>query len=268
MMITVYINSVGLATPGIENWKTGQQVLCNVIPFKPEPLPCYKPPRLPANERRRATELIRLAFRACEDAIHSTQQNLNTMASVFATSGGDYQIFDQICRTLKNTDHAVSPTQFHNSVHNAAAGYWSIATKSCAPSICVAGYDATFTIGLIEAASFTATEKLTTLFIAYDITPPFPLSEKRGIKNPFAVAFLLTPQANAETFAKLDLSLVSHAETSPSPMTFSREINELIKSNPAARAIPLLKALTQRSRCTLALATNGSQYLRVIVTPC
>lgn len=268
-MMTIYMSSVGLVTPGMPNWKVGQQVLSGHIPLCAEPLQRYKPQMLPPNERRRATELVRMAFRACEDAVYSIQQDLSTIASVFATSGGDYQIVDQICRTLKTAEHAVSPTQFHNSVHNAAAGYWSIATGSHAPSVCLAGYDTTFATGLLEAASFIMVEKLTTLYTAYDMIPPSPLSGKRAITAPFAVALLLTPEQNAETIARLELSLI-HEVSSNDPLssvTLSSEMRELVGSNPAAQSIPLLKALTQRSVNTVGFTTNGKQHIKIIVTP-
>ncbi len=41
------------------------------------------------------------------------------------------------------------PTQFHNSVHNAVAGYWSIATKSTQPMTCLAAHDHSFAAGLL-----------------------------------------------------------------------------------------------------------------------
>ena len=48
-------------------------------------------------------------------------------------------------------DQPVSPTQFHNSVHNTAAGYWSIATGSQQPTTCLACHDATAAAALLKA---------------------------------------------------------------------------------------------------------------------
>ncbi len=45
------------------------------------------------------------------------------------------------------------PTKFHNSVHNAAAGYWTIATGCLKPYTSVSGYYFTYGEGLLEAAS-------------------------------------------------------------------------------------------------------------------
>ena len=75
------------------------------------------------------------------------------IATVFASCGGDGPITHQICEVLAGPDRAVSPTAFHNSVHNAPAGYWSIATRSRAPSTSLCGHDGSFAAGLLEAAT-------------------------------------------------------------------------------------------------------------------
>ena len=52
------------------------------------------------------------------------------LAVVFSTAMSDMRTNDYMCRVLVDTPGAVSPTKFHNSVNNAATGYWSIATGS------------------------------------------------------------------------------------------------------------------------------------------
>jgi len=46
-----------------------------------------------------------------------------TLPSVFASSGGDGHNCHEICQALSLEERLISPTRFHNSVHNAAAGY-------------------------------------------------------------------------------------------------------------------------------------------------
>ena len=53
-----------------------------------------------------------------------------TLRPVFASGNGDGITVGAILEMLTKPDGFVSPTQFHNSVHNAAAGYWSIGTGS------------------------------------------------------------------------------------------------------------------------------------------
>ena len=51
-----------------------------------------------------------------------------TLATVFSASGADGHNCHALCEQLATDDRQLSPTRFHNSVHNAAAGYWSVAT--------------------------------------------------------------------------------------------------------------------------------------------
>ena len=57
-----------------------------------------------------------------------------TLPSVFTSAHGDLAVNDYMSSTLATQPTAISPTRFHNSVHNAAAGYWTIATGCHAAS--------------------------------------------------------------------------------------------------------------------------------------
>jgi hypothetical protein len=257
----VYIDTIGLVAPGLPSWQEGSKVLTGETSFLPEPLERYKPQLLPPNERRRATNLIRLAFQAGEDAIAEKDLALNTLATVFASSGGDYEIIDKICRALTSQERAVSPTQFHNSVHNSAAGYWSIGTGSQAPSISLSGFDFSFATGLLEAVMLATVEELPTLLVVYDIRPPSPLYEKRPIAASFAMAMLLSPQKTGLSSAQLNLRLDSATE--PESHAYSNELESVRIANPAARAIPLLELLAQQQNGSLRFSLPGSQSLIV-----
>ena len=265
-MIKVYINAVGLVAPGLEGWVKGRQVLTGELPYLPQPLERYKPQLLPANERRRATEVVRLAFRACEDAIDHCSLDPATLAGVFASSGGDYPIIDQICRALRQPQRAVSPTQFHNSVHNAAAGYWSIATGSHASSTSLAGYDGSFSAGLLEAAMQVALEGTSAVLAVYDIPPPPPLLAQRPIREPFAVSLILTAEADDASLASLSLNVTAEVKDESSIEDPDLEI--VRQSNPAARSLPLLSALARNSSGQFYLPTSGDGILAVELEPC
>ena len=124
----VYVNGVSVIGPGLTDTLVTQAVLRGERQWQYEELHALKPAMLPANERRRTTTLIKLALQAMQDLLRE-YDNLNTVASVFASSDGDLGIVDKLCRALASDDKIVSPTVFHNSVHNAPAGYWSIAAS-------------------------------------------------------------------------------------------------------------------------------------------
>ena len=190
-MLECYLNAIGLAAPGLPGWQASAAILQGQAAYERTPLEKYKPELLPANERRRATELVRMAFRVCEELMATSAIPMADCASVFASSGGDYPIIDQICRSLCESERLVSPTQFHNSVHNSAAGYWSIATGSRQPSTSLSAYDDSFAVGLLEAMCLCQQEQLPTLLAVYDIQPPYPLGGGDELDSLFGLGCVL-----------------------------------------------------------------------------
>lgn len=262
-MRPVYLASVGLAAPGLPNWNEGRHCLAGAVNYESAKLGRYSPRLLPANERRRATNLIRLAFQAAEDAILEHDIAPGTLATVFASSGGDYDIIDSICRALMLPDKAVSPTQFHNSVHNAAAGYFSIGTGSQEPSVSLSAYQHTFAAGLLEAVVLATVEAVPVLLVVYDTQPPFPLAETSIITVPFASAFLLTPGPSGDALASLHLSVTGC--DLPLSVLSMPDLESLRLSNPAARSLPLLVTIASESDAVLGFSLPGAQRLKVEV---
>jgi hypothetical protein len=264
-MLECYLNAIGLAAPGLPNWQASTPVLQGQTAYEPAPLEKYKPELLPANERRRATELVRMAFRVCEELMATSAIPMADCASVFASSGGDYPIIDQICRSLCESERLVSPTQFHNSVHNSAAGYWSIATGSRQPSTSLSAYDDSFAVGLLEAMCLCQQEQLPTLLAVYDIQPPYPLGGKRLIPVEFGVALLLTPTASEQSIAHLQLQ---PTDTTVPGTPAQPALEALRCANPAARSLPLLELVAQGKSGSLVFACTNQSSLQLAVHAC
>ncbi len=264
-MDSVYLEAVGLAAPGLLSWKASLPILAGIQSYQPIALDKYKPTQLPPNEARRATELVRLAFRVAEDLMSNTTTPMRDCANVFSSSGGDYIIVDQICRSLCEPERLVSPTQFHNSVHNSAAGYWSIATGSRLPSSSLSAYEDSFCMGLLEAISLCQTEQLPTLLVVYDIKPPYPMSEKRVVPLEFGVAFLLSPTPGARSIAQLQLSALG-ADVAES--VASGELETIRLANPAARSLPLLELLARKQSGNIILSNRNHNSYQLEITGC
>ena len=173
-MIQVGVAGIGMVAPGIENWAQGRERLLAGDPYDlATPLPKLASEILPANERRRITTHIKLALQCAQDAIAGGTLAPTDVATVFASSGGDLEIVDKIITSLGQPGKPISPTQFHNSVLNAAAGYWSIATHSHAASTSLSAHDASFAAGLLEAATQVEVEGHPVLLVASDpLSPP------------------------------------------------------------------------------------------------
>ena len=268
-MNRVYIDSVGLVAPGLLGWQEGKDVLNSQRAYNPEPLARYKPLLLPANERRRATELVRLAFRVCEDAVDALEgRDITQLASLFCSAGGDYQVIDQICRVLTEAEPMVSPTQFHNSVHNSAAGYWAIATGARTASSSIAANKFSFTASLLEAYSFVLVEQQDLLLSCYESMPPEPLAQECGVKSPFASAYVLSANQTEQSLASIELSIVDENIAGSNSGCKNTDLVALMKTSPAAQALPLLELLAAGEEGELVLPLNDEQKLLVRVCSC
>jgi len=258
------VEGAGLLAPGLTGWLASRAILSGEQLYLASPISAPVAALLPPNERRRVTGLVKLALHVAQEAITQAGSDPQTIRSVFASSGGDSEVLDKICTALTLPDRPVSPTHFHQSVHNTTAGYWSIATRCTQPSISLSAYDSSFVAGLLETAALAWAEAAPVLFIAYDVPQPFPLSERRIIAAPFGVALLLNPRPTQPRLATLYLhqTAVSATSTSADP-----ELERLRIGNPAARCLPLLQAIAQPAGQQVTLADESGMGLRVEVTP-
>jgi hypothetical protein len=255
-MKVVHVDAVGLAGPGMASWQDSLAVLADESAYRAGESPRCTSKLLPANERRRVPISARLALQVAEEAMAQSSLDIDSVCSVFATCHGDTEIINRICIALTEPERPVSPTQFHNSVHNAAAGYWAIAAHSPMPSTTVCAYHATFVAGLMEAVAQLQVEARPVLLVAYDYPAPNPLAASVGAYAPFAVAMVLTPDA-APQATRLRIATVSRQ---PVQGMNCAELEQLRVSNPAACGLPLLRALaTGASGRVILPHVNGLQ---------
>ena len=266
-MMRVYAGGAGLAGPGLDGWNASRDVLAGRVPYRERPAQRRTPVLLPAAERRRSSATVHLALQVTQEALENAGLEDRGVATVFASSGGDYDIIHQLCLALAAPPRAVSPTRFHNSVHNAAAGYWSIAAGTHAPSTALAGYDGTFAAGMLEAAAQVVIEGGPVLLVVYEQMPPEPLHAHRPVRGEFGAALLLTREREAGSLTALDLDIEPVAGEAPSRMD-DAGLEVLRCGNPAARALPLLAALARAAPATVALDYIDAQPLCVRCTPC
>lgn len=256
----VYLRGIGVAAPGLLGWDVCRDVLRGQAPCVAEPLPPFSPALLPANERRRATRTIKLALQVAQEALAQAQSDAANIASVFATSEGDIEIVDRISRALTLSDRPVSPTDFHNSVHNAPAGYFAIACGSRHPSTSLSGAESTVAAGLLEAATQVLAEGETVLLLCYDHPAPAPLGAACPIAAPFGAAFVLSPKGKG-AIAELNLAW---QDTAQETVLANAELEALRMGNPAARCLPLLAMLaTAGGDVVLPLPEGAGLVLRV-----
>ena len=230
------ILGVGLLGPGLADWAGGQALLRDPKLWALAATVVPAPHRLPATERRRASLVVKASILVADQALAATELDPATLPTVFTSSTGDPSNCHALCEALAAPERLVSPTRFTNSVHNAPAGYWHIATHSRAPSTSLAAFDASWGAGLLEAAAQCLAAQAPVLLVACDVPYPPPLHALRPLSDVFAVALIVAPAGGR------GLTLQVGPAAGDSPCAHAG-LDELRRTIPAARALPLLQAM-------------------------
>lgn len=234
----------------------------------PAALDLPPPAILPPTERRRTSASVRLALAAATAAAADSGLPPDGLDTVFASSNGDGTVVGGILEALSRPDGVVSPTQFHNSVHNAAAGYWGIATGSTRSSVSLGCHDDSFPVGLMQAALWATTTGEPVLFCAYDAPLPPPLAERRPVEHALAVAMVLIPGASIGHDHGFHLHMLPGQKQTGKSWPAGPVARALAGSNPIACALPLLEALAAGLAMVLDFDLLDGGSLSLSVEPC
>jgi hypothetical protein len=264
MTLTAYVEGIGLLGPGLSDWPNGRVILEGSQPYRPSKTVLPIPALLPAAERRRSGPLIRLTLATGLEAIAAAGLEAATLPTVFASSGGDGDNCHAICETLASADRQISPTRFHNSVHNTASGYWGIATGAMTASLVLSAFDASFGAGLLEAFTQVVVDETRAVLLACDTAYPEPLHRERPLPDAFGIALVLAPRRSAKAMAKITASLT---DATADRLT-DAALEDLRVAIPAARGLPLLRAIALREDQQVVLDYLERTRLAVAITPC
>lgn len=260
--LALRVTGVGAWAPGAPDWQRLQAILrgesaaMDGAPARPAGT------ILPAAERRRAPDGVRLAAEVAAQATGMAGIDPATVPCVFASTQGELAITDYVCETLARNPLELSPTKFHNSVLNAPAGYWTIATGCTAASSAVSAHHRSFAAGLLEAAAFACAEDTPVLFASCDVASTGPLVEMTRTTLAFGMALLLHP--NASDGVRLNLALHRGAAEPMPGVTWPT----VARDNPAnADALALLSSLARANPSNLRLSLSSGLSLDMEIKP-
>lgn len=262
----VFVEGVGVLGPGLNGWQASRAILAGSAPYLDAALAIPPNDLLPPAERRRIGLPVRLALAVGHEAVAQAQRDAAGLASVFTSSSGDGENIHHICETLAANARELSPTRFHNSVHNAPAGYWSIAAKSMAPSTSLCCHDASFAAGLLEAATQVLADGNAVALICWDAPYPQPLHAARPISAAFGVALVLSKTRTGRSLAELEIGITREREACTSIAVAELEAMRL--GVPAAQCLPLLAALSSESEERVCLDYIAGNQIEIGVCPC
>lgn len=247
------IRAIGMVAPGMQDWAAAKSILAGDTPGGYRPGAVSDRPRsaiLPRTESRRATNLIHLALCAAEQALPDDgTASHRLMSSVFASADGDIETEDRLCTSVADAAPWVSPHSFHNSVHNAPSGYWSIALGCQGPSTSLSAGNDSFVAGLLEALMIlNAEESDTCLLVAYEQASPPLFSRARPVTIELGIAILLATDG-----AGPRLRLRSLTDSTEPDRLEDPDLERLRRENPIGRALPLLAAIARCESATVHL---------------
>ena len=266
--ITAFVEGIGLLGPGVSGWAQGRQQLDGSLPYQTARCILPLPMALPPAERRRSGAVVRVALAVAREAVEASGLQANILPSIFSSSSGDAINCHEICSALAAGDRLISPTRFHNSVHNAASGYWGISSGAMAASSVLCAHDGSFAAGLLEAMTLLVDIDNPVLLVAYDTDYPEPLFSKRPVPDTMGVALVLSPRRSARSLARIRLDGSSFLTTAAADSMGDAALESVRLTIPAARALPLLHAIANRAASALTLAYLDAMQMAIEVAPC
>jgi hypothetical protein len=224
-----------------------------------------KPETIPANERRRAPLSVKMAVEVMDQACRSAGLDPAGLATVFASVYGDIQITDYMCRTLASAPRTVSPTKFHNSVHNASTGYWSMATQAHGPANAISAYSCSASMALLEGAIQAVEEGIPVLVAMQEMASLTAFKPIYDTEEALSTALVLVPSGFcASAFATVRLRASGVSRNFPDlPATSGIDWSD----NFAAKMLPFLQVLATpgEARLHMPLSAHSSMSLDVTV---
>jgi len=250
--LSATIEGIGLWADGVADWDAFRAIRAGQAARDPairRPAPAL----LPANERRRAPDTVLVALQAAQAACTMAGRAPATLSSVFASTYGDLSITDHLCETLARAPTEVSPTRFHNSVHNAAAGYWTIGTGAMQPATALSAGPAGFAMGLLDALAQLAEGAEAVLLVGYDGPSPGPLHEVAPSAGLLGAALVL---ARGTAPGRVGIAVDSRAGVATAPLPGIGD------GNASLPMLALFDALAAGADQTL-LPAGGDHVLRI-----
>ncbi len=261
-MKTVTVQAVGICAAGLPDWPSASRVLAGSADFELDTPPKGPLEGLPQTERRRINETSRLACLAASEALAALGSGVSrTIPAIFTSADGDGVVLTQLLSSLAQREVVVSPTAFHNSVYNAPAGYWTIASRSTAPCTTVCADSSSFAVALLEGYVQAITTGASVLVVAADVPFPEALRALGRSTAAFACALVLTG-APAGIGASIEGWRIGDGS---GRSRGSVEISAIYGDNAAAAALPLLRALASGGDENIALPYLDGAWLELEV---
>ena len=257
--LTAFVNGVAVWAPRLPGWQIAAPVLRGEVAAPVQLAPRPAPTLLGPTERRRAPDTVAIALEVAARSCESAGADPKELPSVFASTYGDLSISDYMSETLARTPALISPIRFHNSVHNAAAGYWTIGTGCCEPYTALTAGEDTFGEGLLEALTQAACGDRAVLLVAYDIEARGPLATMVSSRGILGAGVVVSPYPQVSSLARVRWRTRRGGER-----TVALDCNaELVAGNAMAACLPFLETIARSERRTICVGLSPALSLEL-----
>ncbi|MDB5873455.1 MAG: hypothetical protein JWQ07_2897 [Ramlibacter sp.] len=185
------VHAAAVLAPGLPTLADLRALANGERPYIHQPLQLPSPAMLPAHERRRASQVVRLVLACIAQALQESPFPAEVMRSVFATDEGTGEVCQQMLEAVATT-RQISPLLFPNSVPNAPSGYFSIAWRNRQPATLVSLGVESFAGGLLCAVTEAAASRQPVLLVVYDPAMTPPLNELLPVNDATACAWIIS----------------------------------------------------------------------------
>ncbi len=259
-MADINIVGIGVWCEFFSNWDEFCSALAGSATSQATTL---RPELIPAKERRRAPLSVKMAIEVMDQACRMSALVPSEVATVFASVNGDVEVTDYLCRTLDTAPRTVSPTRFHNSVHNAPIGNWAIATHCKLPASAMSAYLHTTSMAFLEGAIQSLEENMPVLVCVQELAAPDAIKPICDTEQSISTAVLLAPPGYCgEELATVRFEVRNERSVYPdAPQILGIDWS----GNLGARFLPLLVSLTTPGSTELQLPISESASLSLAI---
>jgi hypothetical protein len=253
------VSGLGVWSPGFptaSSWRDGRRVAEAEAP----------PARLPARLRRRTSLLVRMmaevAAQASEQACVSLGDIPMVVGSAFGELGTTMEMLDEL-----EVARELSPFRFHNSVHNTAVSYLSIANENHASCTSLAAGEDTAAMVLLEASALLADRGGEVLVIVADEAVSEALGGTGSV--PFSAAAVLRAGRTVDPLAPAALAFGGDLRPERAAgARFERSVREASLGQPFLRFVAAVQDAAERGLATrVELTAGGPSRWSIAVTP-
>jgi hypothetical protein len=200
--------------------------------------------------RRGLSDVTRLFMHVAKEALAQAQLQADQVQLVFASAFGEIHAAEQLMAQAYD-ENSSSPARFRHSVHNTAAGLFSISARSHLPGTALAaGWD-TLAMGLLEASAQLDQGAQQVLLVCAEERVPAAFDASYSYA-PLAAAFALSAAPGSRSLARI--AHLRRQQLAAPPST-AADLN-----HPLAPCVGLCRALQERAHVTLAVGEQPEPW--------